>query len=219
VPILSDPVQRYLHQLRPERSALMREMEELAERERIPIVHWETGRFLAARVGALDTALVLEVGTAIGYSTLHMAEALRAGRIVTIERDPERAGQAREFLARGGVAERVEIVEADALEAIGSLEGPFDLVFVDATKGEYPEYLRLAEPKVAARAALVIDNVLMSGSVAFGDDVEVPDDFGNWWGAEQRRTARVLNERIVNSEGWLGVVLPVGDGIAFASRR
>jgi predicted O-methyltransferase YrrM len=219
MPILSDQVQRYLHELRPERSAVMREMEELAEREQIPIVHWETGRFLAALVGAIDPALVLEVGTAIGYSTLHMAEALRSGRIVTIERDPERAGQAREFLTRAGVIERVEIVEADALEAIGSLEGPFDLIFVDATKAEYPRYLRLAEPKAAERAALVVDNVLMSGSVAFPDDVEVPDDFGSWWGPEQRRTARELNERIVNSEEWPGVVLPVGDGIAFASRR
>jgi predicted O-methyltransferase YrrM len=219
MPILSDQVQRYLHDLRPPRSAVMREMEELAERERIPIVHWETGRFLAALVGAMDPALVLEIGTAIGYSTLHMAEALRSGRIVTIERDRERAGQAREFLTRAGVIDRVEILEADALDAIGQLEGPFDLVFVDATKGEYPRYLRLAEPKTAERAALVVDNVLMSGSVAFPDDVEVPDDFGSRWSPEYRRTARELNEQIVNSDSWLGVVLPVGDGIAFASRR
>src|ERR671931_2937048 len=101
MPILSDPVQQYLRDLRPERSPVMREMEELAERERIPIVHWETGRFLAALVGAMDPALVLEVGTAIGYSTLHMAEALGRGRIVTIERDPERVGQARDFLDWG----------------------------------------------------------------------------------------------------------------------
>jgi predicted O-methyltransferase YrrM len=194
-------------------------MEKLAEREHIPIVHWETGRFLATLVRALNPALVLEVGTAIGYSTLHMAEALGGGRIVTIERDPLRAGQARDFLERAGVAERVEIVEADALEAITGLDGPFDLIFIDATKGEYPRYLELAEPKAAERAALVIDNVLMSGSVAFGDDVEVPDDFGGWWGVEQRQTARALNSELLRSEHWLGVVLPVGDGVGFAARR
>jgi predicted O-methyltransferase YrrM len=235
LPILSDQVARYLHELRPERSPVMREMEELAERDGIPIVHWETGRFLAALVRALDPAAVLEVGTAIGYSTLHMAQALSAsamqalgasaiealgrGRIVTIERDPERVRQARDFLERAGVAERVEIVEADALEAIGELAGPFDLIFLDATKGEYPRYLALAEPKAAERAVLVIDNVLMSGSVAFADDVEVPDDFGGWWGAEQRRTARALNLELLRSERWLAVVLPVGDGVAFAARR
>jgi predicted O-methyltransferase YrrM len=197
----------------------MREMEELAERDGIPIVHWETGRFLAALVRGLDPETVLEVGTAIGYSTLHMAEALGRGRIVTIERDPERAGQARDFLGRAGVAERVEIVEADALDAIAGLHGPFDLIFVDATKGEYPRYLELAEPKASERAMLVIDNVLMSGSVAFGDDVEVPDDFGGWWGVEQRQTARELNAELLDSQRWLGAVLSIGDGVGFAARR
>ena len=219
MPILSDPVARYLHELRPERSPVMREMEELAERERIPIVHWETGRFLATLVRALDPALVLEVGTAIGYSTLHMASELRRGRIVTIERDPVRVGQARDFLARAGVADRVEIVHDDAIEAIGALEGPFDLLFIDATKGEYPRYLELAEPKAAEHAALVIDNVLMTGSVAFPDDVEVPDEFGGWWGPDQRRTVRGLNSELLGSERWLGSVLPIGDGVAFAARR
>jgi predicted O-methyltransferase YrrM len=219
VPILSDPVARYIHDLRPERSPIMREMEELAERDGIPIVHWETGRFLATLVRALDPGLVLEVGTAIGYSTLHMAEAIDSGRIVTIERDGTRAAKARDFLGRAGVDGSVEIVEADALEAIAGLDGPFDLIFIDATKGEYPRYLELAEPKASERAALVIDNVLMSGSVAFGDEVEVPDDFGSWWGAEQRQTARALNAELVNSERWLSVVLPLGDGVTFAARR
>jgi predicted O-methyltransferase YrrM len=219
VPILSDPVGRYIHGLRPERSPVMREMEELAERDGIPIVHWETGRFLATLVRGFDPQAVLEVGTAIGYSTLHMAEQLGRGRIVTIERDPERVRQARDFLAQAGVADRIEIVEADALDAIAALEGPFDLIFVDATKGEYPRYIELAEPKASEHALLVIDNVLMSGSVAFGDDVEVPDDFGGRWGAEQRRTARALNAELLTSERWLGAVLSIGDGVGFAARR
>src|SRR6476646_10575760 len=109
MPIFADHVQRYLGEIRPERSSVMREMEQLAEREGIPIVHWETGRFLAIQVRALDPARVLEVGTAIGYSTLHMAEQLARGRIITIERDPERVRQATDFLTRGGVADKVEI--------------------------------------------------------------------------------------------------------------
>src|SRR5439155_15096649 len=109
-PIFSEHVETYLHALRPERSPVMAEMEALAEREGIPIVHWETGRLLAALCRTLDP-VVLEVGTAIGYSTLHMAEQLERGRVVTLERDAERAAQARDFLSRAGVAERVEIVE------------------------------------------------------------------------------------------------------------
>jgi predicted O-methyltransferase YrrM len=213
MPILADHVARYLHELRPERSPVMREMEELAERERIPIVHWETGRFLATLVKALDPPLVLEVGTAIGYSTLHMAEALGSGRIVTIERESVRVGQARDFFERAGVAGRIELIEADALETIASLDGPFDLIFLDATKTEYPEYLKLAEPKAAERATLVVDNLLMSGDVALEDDSEA------FWGQDQLAMARAFNAELVNSDRWLGVVLPIGDGVGFAARQ
>src|SRR5919206_4807872 len=125
--ILSDHVAAYLAAIRPERSPVMAEMEELAERERVPIVHWETGRLLAALCRALDPQ-VLEVGTAIGYSTLHMAEQLKRGRVVTLELDPDRAAQARDFLGRAGVAERVELVEGDARTTIPELDGPFGLL-------------------------------------------------------------------------------------------
>jgi caffeoyl-CoA O-methyltransferase len=213
VPILSEHVERYLHELRPERSPVMREMEELAERDGIPIVHWETGRFLAALVRGLDPGLVLEVGTAIGYSTLHMAEAIGSGRIVTLELDATRAGQARDFLDRARVTERVEIVEGDALETIASLSGPFDLLFLDAAKDQYPEYLKLAEPKLTERAVLVVDNLLMSGEVA------LPEDAETYWRPQSLAAAREFNRELLRSDRWLGAVLPIGDGVGFAARR
>jgi len=213
VPILSDPVAGYLHDIRPERSALMQEMEELADRDGIPIVHWETGRLLATLVRALDPAQVLEVGTAIGYSTLHMAEQLSGGRVITLERDPDRAAQARGYLERGGVSDRVEIVEGDALETLAGLEGPFDLLFVDASKGEYGRYIELAEPKLSARALMVVDNLLMSGEVA------LPEGAETLWNADSLASARALNAELLESDAWLACVLPVGDGIGVAARR
>jgi predicted O-methyltransferase YrrM len=213
MPILADHVQRYLSDLRPERSPVMREMEELAARDGIPIVHWETGRFLAIQVRALGPVQVLEVGTAIGYSTLHMAEQLGRGKIVTIERDPERVRQAADFLARAGVADRVEIVEADAMQAIEELAGPFDILFLDASKDEYADYLRLAEPKASERALLVVDNLLMSGDVALEDDSQAT------WRAESLAAARAFNAELVDSDRWLGAVLPIGDGVGLAARR
>jgi predicted O-methyltransferase YrrM len=212
VPILADHVQDYLHRLRPERSPMMAEMESLAERDGVPIVHWETGRLLAVLCRVLDP-MVLEVGTAIGYSTLHMAEQLERGRIVTLERDPERVGEARSFLERAGVADRVEIVEGDARETIEGLEGPFDVLFVDATKAEYREYIELAEPKLSERALLVVDNLLMSGEVALSEGADT------FWSPENLASARALNEELVRDGRWLGAVLPVGDGIGIATRR
>jgi caffeoyl-CoA O-methyltransferase len=213
MPILADHVLRYLHQLRPERSPVMREMEELAEREGIPIVHWETGRFLAIQVRALDPQRVLEVGTAIGYSTLHMAEQLGSGHIITIERDPVRASQARDFLTRAGVIDKVEIVEADAMQAIEELPGPFDFLFLDASKDQYTDYLRKAEPKASERALLVVDNLLMSGDVALQDDSQAT------WRAESLAAARTFNAELIDSDRWLGAVLPIGDGVGLAARR
>ena len=210
--ILDEQLQRYLHELRPERSELMAEMEAVAERDSVPIVQWETGRFLAVLCRALDPR-VLEVGTAIGYSTLHMAEQLSSGRVVTLERDPDRAAQARGYLERAGVADRVELIEGDALETIASLSGPFDLLFVDASKGEYPRYIELAEPLLAERCLLVVDNLLMSGEVALAEGAET------FWNPDSLAAARALNSALLRSERWLACVLPVGDGIGFGARR
>jgi predicted O-methyltransferase YrrM len=209
--ILNEAVEQYLHGLRPEPSEVMREMEEHAERDSVPIVEWETGRLLAVLCRVLDP-VVLEVGTAIGYSTLHMAEQLQRGRVVTLERDPERAARARSYLERGGVADRVELVEGDALETLPSLEGPFDLLFVDASKGEYARYIELAEPKLSERALMVVDNLLMGGEVA------LPEDADTRWNPDSLASARRLNAELLASDKWLASVLPVGDGIGIAAR-
>ncbi len=206
--ILDDDVKGYLDGIRPRRSEVMAEMESVAERDSVPIVNWETGRLLATLARSLDPR-VMEVGTAIGYSTLHIAEQLSDGRIVTLERDPDRAAQARDFLERGGVADRVEIVEGDALETIPEVDGPFDLLFVDASKGEYAKYIELAEPKLSDRAVLVVDNLLMSGQVAGGD---------GRWDQASLDTARALNLELTGGPKWFGSVLPVGDGVGLATR-
>jgi predicted O-methyltransferase YrrM len=210
--ILDERVERYLHGLRPERSAVMTEMEAVAERDSVPIVQWETGRTLAALCRALDP-VVLEVGTAIGYSTLHMAEQLERGRVVTLERDRDRVAQARSYLERAGVADRVELVEGDAIETIPALDGPFDLLFVDASKGEYRRYIELAEPKLSERALLVVDNLLMNGEVA------LPGGADTIWSRDSLEAARRLNAELLDSERWLASVLPIGDGVGLGARR
>ena len=210
MPILDERVERYLHDLRPPRSHVMADMEAVARRDSVPIVHWETGRFLATLCRALDPS-VLEVGTAIGYSTLHLAEQLTSERVVTLEIDPDRARQAREFWHRAGVADRIEIVEGDARDTIPGLSGPFDLLFVDAAKGQYREYIELAEPLLSERAVLVIDNLLVGGEVA------LPEGAEGRASAESIASARALNPELLGSENWLGSVLPIGDGVGFAA--
>ena len=131
--------------------------------------------------------------------------------------DSQRLGQGREnskaFLkANPEVSDRIELIEGDARETITDLSGPFDLLFVDAAKGQYREYIELAEPLLSERALLVIDNLLVGGEVALPE------------GAESRRSpeaiesARALNSELLVSERWLGSVLPIGDGVGIAAR-
>jgi predicted O-methyltransferase YrrM len=210
--ILDERVESYVHSLRPERSPVMAEMEEVADRDGVPIVNWETGRFLAALCRAMDP-VVLEVGTAIGYSTLHMAEQLVAGRVITLEMDASRAEQARSFWERAGVADRIELIEGDARSTLEDVPGPIDLLFVDAAKDQYGGYIEAAEPKLSDRAVLVVDNMLMAGEVA------LPAGAETMWRSEALEAARRLNASLMASETWLSCVLPVGDGIAFGTRR
>jgi predicted O-methyltransferase YrrM len=207
-------VQSYLENLRPERDPLLAEMEALANVERIPIVEWETGRLLATLVAALRPARVLEVGTAIGYSTLHMARELGPdGRIVTLERDPERIRQALDFWARGGVADRIELVAGDALQSLERVPGPFDLVFLDAGKTEIDAYLGRLEGRLAPHALLVVDNLLMSGEAALADGLDTS------WSEESLRAARATTRTLMESSEWLFSLLPVGDGVGLGARR
>ena len=212
--IRTEPVQAYLDGLRPERDPLLAEMEALAARDSVPIVEWETGRLLATLVRALRPARVLEVGTAIGYSTLHMARELDPGsRIVTLERDPERIAAARGFWARDGVQDRIDLVEGDALAALPGLDGPFDLVFLDASKTEVAEYLALLDGKLAPRCVLLVDNLLMSGEAA------LPDGAASHWTAESLAAGRAAARDLMASHEWLFSLLPVGDGVGFGVRR
>ena len=149
------------------------------------------GELLGLLARMRGAARVVEIGTAIGVSTLYLARALPAGgRIVSFEIDPARHGAAREYLQRAGVLDRADLRLQDAREGLRELDGPFDMAFVDAVKMQYGDYLELLLPLLAPRAVLAIDNMLMSGTVATGRSD------GNWT-EDQIEMARALNARVV----------------------
>lgn len=195
--IRTAPVQRYLDGLRPSRDPLLAEIEQVAARDGVPIAEWETARLLHTLVTALRPRLIVEVGSAIGYSTIQMARALEGdGRIVTLERDPVRSSQARGFFARDPAGARIELVEGDALESLQRLDGPFDLAFVDAAEREMRRHLQALDGRLAPRAVLAIDRLLPAGVVA---DAVARD--------------------LVSSPQWSFTVLPVGNGVGLGCRR
>jgi caffeoyl-CoA O-methyltransferase len=191
------------------------EMEEAATgARRIPIVDRPSGRVLAML--AANRRRIVEVGTAIGYSTLWMALAQPVdGTIVTIDPDRSRTDRAREFWNRAGVpADRIEVVNEPALDALAGsnprLAGPFDLAFIDALKEEYQGYLDALRPRLSPGATVVADNVLWSGRTS-GGRPSSPDD-----GTQELRD---FCARISADPAFETAILPVGDGLLVATFR
>jgi caffeoyl-CoA O-methyltransferase len=211
--IVTEAVSTYLATLRPQPDAVLAEMEAQAGAEHIPIVVPQTGVLLSLLARLRGARRVVEVGTAIGVSTLYLARALPPdGKIVSFEVDPARHEDALAYLDRAGVLERTDLRLEDARAGLKSLEGPFDMAFIDGVKTQYADYLELLLPLLGERAVLAIDNMLMAGTVADGRS-----DGG--WTNEQIAMARKLNERVIALEGFEASLLPVGDGMLVAVRK
>ena len=193
---------------------VLAEMEAAAEPERIPILSRDAGRMLA--VLAADRRRVIEVGTAIGYSTLWMGLSLPVGgTIVTIDPDRERTARARAFWQKAGLPdERITVVNAPALEAFSgsdrALAGPFDLVFIDALKDEYLAYLTALMDRLEPGARVVADNVLWSGRTS-GARPSRPGD-----GTE---ALREFCARVSADPAFETAILPIGDGLLVATLK
>lgn len=163
------------------------------------------GRLLELLVFLARPRLVLEIGTYTGYSALSMAGALpRDGRIITCELSDERADVAERHVAAAGLADRIEVRRGPALDTIATLDGPFDLVFVDADKTGYLDYYEAVLPKLSDDGLIVVDNVLWSGRVAHQPRDE---DSG------QTIALRAFNDRVAVDERVVSVMLTVRDGI------
>ena len=159
--IIHQEQEEYLEGLLPKREPLLLEMERFAAQHGVPIADPEVATFLEITVRAIDAKRVLEVGTAIGYADVFMARAMpRDGRIVTIDVSDDMIAKAKEYVKRAGLEDRVEFHKGPALTVIPTLNGPFDLVYLDAVKEEYGAYLDLALPLARMGGVFVCDNVL-----------------------------------------------------------
>jgi predicted O-methyltransferase YrrM len=174
------------------------------------------GKFLELLVRMTGARRVLEIGTLGGYSTLWMARALPAdGKLVTLECNARHADVARENLRRAGVLERVELRLGQALESLAALKSanaaPFDLIFVDADKTNYTEYLEWALKLSRPGTVIAGDNVVRQGKVTQADhadaNVQGVQRFTERMAAEPRLSATVL--QLVSGKGYDGLALAV----------
>lgn len=145
-----------------EGDAVLREIEELSKREFLPIIGPVKGKHLVDTVRRFHVKNVLEVGTLIGYSAILIALNLpQEGKVVTIEMKSKSAKLARENILKAGLADKIEVHIGNALTVIPRMNGRFDMVFLDGTKDEYLEYLKLSENKLERGGVVFADNVKM----------------------------------------------------------
>lgn len=202
---------RYLRAVQGESEPLLRELEELCARDGIPLIDPDTARFLSVTVSAMLASSILELGTAYGYSALCMARAQpEAGRIWTIDPDTERTRIARSFFERAGVADRIEIIEQPALDVLPKLaQRQYDVVFIDALKEEYADYLQLTLPHLKRCGLVIVDNLLWHHRVA------VPEADTD---EESTKAIRRFNRAFLSHPDLNAAILPIGDGVGIGAK-
>lgn len=207
----------YLDRLLPPREPVLREMEEAAARDGVPIADPEVGRLLTVLARSRGARRIVEVGTAIGYGTLCLARGAPEARVTTIDVDEARLAIARGYLEKAGVAERVELVHGPALEVLRGLEGPIDLAWVDAIKSEYRRCLDLLLPVMSLGGVLAFDNTLWKGLVADPPDDEGAEDDADG-DDETAEALRAFNGYLMIHPQLAAVMLPLGDGVGLATK-
>ena len=212
--IVKDRIRDYLHSLESSQGVLLDTIEEEALKAYVPIIKRETASLLRTMVAALKPAQILEIGTAVGYSALLMCQAMpRECHITTIEKYGKRIPVARGNFKKAGEESRITLLEGDADELLKELEGRnFDLVFMDAAKGQYLHWLPLLLKVMPVGAVLISDNVLQDGDI-------VESRF-----AVQRRNRtihsrmREYHHTLKHMEELETAVIPIGDGVTISTR-
>ncbi len=198
----------YLDQLHPANTGLLAEMETYAEAHRVPVADREVALFLEITVRAMQARRILEIGTAIGYSVIHMARSMPDdGLLVTIEPNDEMIRLTNSNLEKAGLSERVRIERGRALDVLPKLTESFDLIYLDALKEEYRAYLDHALPLLRTGGVVIADNVLWGGQVA--GEIRAPDQ------RKSTEALREFNQYFVTHPQLRSVVLSFGDGIAY----
>lgn len=212
--ITDERLTTFINSLESRDLPILEEIEQEALDANVPIIRKETQSFLKVLLQIHRSMRILEAGTAVGFSALLMnAYAPEGCHITTIENYEKRIPIARENFRRAGKEEAITLVEGDALEVMKGLEGPFDLIFMDAAKGQYIHYMPEAIRLLRKGGLLVSDNVLQDGDI-------LESRF-----AVERRN-RTIHSRmreylyeLKHDERLLTSIVPLGDGIALSVKQ
>jgi predicted O-methyltransferase YrrM len=201
-------VEDYLYDMLPPRDEVLTEMEADAAKNDYAIVGPAVARVLYQLAVISGAKKVFEMGSAIGYSTIWWARGVgEGGKVIYTDGDPKRADKARRYFERAGVSKRIVVRVGDALEILSEEKEPYDIIFNDVDKTDYPRVFRLALPKLRSGGLFVADNVLWSGKLRKPN----PD--------QQARSILEFNRLIFESKDLFTTILPIRDGVAVCIKK
>ena len=201
-------VEDYMYSMLPARDEVLQEMETEAAKNDVAIVGPAVARVLYQLAVISKAKRVFEMGSAIGYSTIWWARAVgEGGRVIYTDGDPKRAEKARRYFERAGVSQRIVVRVGDALEILSEQKEPYDIIFNDVDKTDYPRVLRLALPHLKSGGLFITDNVLWSGKVGKPN----PD--------ETTKAILDFNRLIYESKDLFTTILPIRDGVAVCVKK
>ena len=203
----------YIRQTLKPNTGILKELEAFSKENHVPIVHPEVAALLKVIGLTLKPRRILEVGTAIGYSSILLSTILEpGGKIDTIDRYELMVERTRENIKNAGLSDVINIIVGDALDVLKCLNKQYDMVFLDAAKGQYPEFLPECLRMLKSGGLLVSDNVLYKGMVA-NDELVV----------RRKKTivTRMRNylKTLCSMDELETSILPVGDGVAISYKK
>ena len=206
-------IEKYIRSILPDNTSYLQVMEKYAMENHVPIIEPEVAQMLKVLLKSQNPMNILEVGTAIGYSALIMAEVTdEKCKITTIERRADMVELALENIKETAYSNRIKILEGDAIEILPNLEEKYDFIFLDAAKGQYLEFFNYCIEYLKPGGMIVSDNVLFKGMVA-SDALVI----------RRKKTIvkrlRAFLEYINNLDGYTSCVIPLGDGVALTYKE
>lgn len=211
--IVNDKVENYIRETLKPSQGLLRDLELYAEENSVPIIHKEVADLLRVILKLKRPKKILELGCAIGYSSLFFADVLDGDvEIVTTERNPIMLERAQDNIKKAGMEDSIKILVGDAEETLKDLEGTFDMIFIDAAKGHYKMFFDMLIGKLNHGGIVISDNILYKGMIASDDYV-----------VRRKKTIvkrmRTYLDYICDLEGISTSLIPIGDGLAISYKE
>lgn len=205
--MITDPkIEQYIEELLPARDPVLTEMENYAAEHKVPIVGPAVGRLLTALVMITKARRIFELGSAIGYSTIWLAQAAGEGaEIHYSDGSAENAERAGGYFERAGVTSRIHVHVGDALTALANTPGEFDLIFNDVDKIGYPDVLEAVPSRIRQGGLFITDNTLWHARVLDPQD-------------ETDLAVRLFNRQLYASHDFYTTQVPLRDGVSVAIR-